>query len=146
MHNISIANLFNNNNNNKITYKPLDVYSLSEINKELNSNINNNNNKKKNILNIDKLKHVEQERKKQIVEQYEKIYNNCLNKINLANNLHRIWITHEIPLGIWGLVDYNPTDCLKYIEEKLNEIYIDTIILSINIIYISWNNLRTKNK
>ena len=44
MHNISIANLFNNNNNNKITYKPLDVYSLSEINKELNSNINNNNN------------------------------------------------------------------------------------------------------
>ncbi len=42
------------------------------------------------------------------------------------------------------VLDYNSYDCLKIIQEKLNEQKISSIIMSKNKIFITWKNLEEK--
>ena len=134
MDEISINNLFSTGNN----FEPLDVHNL----------YNPNDQKEKNKLNfnIDRLIKLREERKKKILIQYEKIFNLCLNKINLANNLNKIEIIYDVPDGIYGHFDYNSSNCLDYIEKKLQSMHLDTLIFNNKTIYVSWLNLEENKK
>ena len=75
MDKISISNLFPST----YDFQPLDVDNLY--------NTQDQKTKNKINFNIDRLVKLREERKSKILIQYEKVFNICLNKINLANNL-----------------------------------------------------------
>lgn len=132
MDRISINNLFPSNND----FKPLDVNSLyNPQEKHVRNKIN---------FNIDRLVNLREERKKKVLIQYERIFNMCLNKINLANNLNKVEIVYDVPEAIYGSFDYNSNDCLEYIDDKLKKLKLDTLILDNKSIYVSWENLAKK--
>ena len=136
MERISINNLFPSNN----TFKPLDVYSLYNTKEQRIKNKIN--------FSIDRLINLREERKKKILEQYDKVFNICLNKINTANNLNKTETIYEVPNGIYGFIDYKPLECVHYIQKKLHDMCLNTLILSENVLYISWTYLEEniKNK
>lgn len=144
MDKISINNLFSSNND----FQPLDVHNLynaNEYKSKINNNVNNidnnsNKNKKKVNFNIDRLIQLREDRKKKILVHYEKIFNTCLNKIDTANNFNKTEIIYEIPEAIYGHSDYNMGDCIAYVNEKLEELNLDTLIFG-QTIYVSWLNL-----
>lgn len=130
MDKISVANLFPTNR-----FRPLDVNSLYNTRKQREDNKNN--------FNIDRLIKLREEKKKKIVEEYEKIYNMCLNKITLANNLGNTEVIYEVPDAVYGKLEYNIVDCIAYIINKLDEMKLDTMIFQKSI-YISWLDLPNK--
>ena len=134
MDKISISNLFPTSKDNK----PLDVYSLY--------NTRDQKTKHKINLNIDRLINLREERRKKIFDHYEKIFNMCVNKINLANDLKKIQVVYDVPDGVFGTTEYNMYDCLEYIQQKLKEKHIDSFIISNKSIYISWENLEQNIK
>jgi len=131
MDRISINNLFPSSND----FKPLDVYSLYHTKEQRTTNKIN--------FNIDRLIKLREERKNKIFIQYDKIFNMCLNKINSANNLNKTEIIYDVPDAIYGHVDYNRINCLEYIEQKLKDMCLDTLVLNNKTIYVSWLNLST---
>lgn len=134
MDRISINNLFPSSNN----FQPLDVNSLYNINEQRTKNKIN--------FNIDKLVSLREERRRKIFVQYEKIFNMCLNKINMANGLNKNELVYYVPEAVYGYFDYNSTNCLEYIEGKLRQMKLETLILDNTSIYISWENLAKKIK
>lgn len=134
MDRINIDNLFSNNSDNK---RPLDVYSIYQ---------NEDKNKNKIKFNIDKLINAKEEKKKKVFIQYNKIYNMCLNKIDTANRINKTDIIYDVPLFIYRCEEYNVLDCLKYLQDKLRDIYIDTLIILPSSIFISWANIDVNRK
>lgn len=134
MDKINISNLFPTNGND---YQPLDVQSLFSITEKKQKKIN---------FNLDKLITLRQERKMKILIQYEKIFNMCLNKISVANNLNKLELLYEVPEAIYGSFEYSSIDCLLYISEKCKKMGLETIILTETSIYISWIDLIDVNK
>lgn len=134
MDKISINNLFPSTND----FQPLDVNTLC--------NPQENKIKNKINFNIDRLIKLREERKQKIFIQYDKIFNMCLNKINLANNLNKTETMYEVPEVIYGYFDYNSFACLHYIEDKLRNMNMDTILYNEKTIYISWLNLEENIK
>ncbi|ARF09386.1 hypothetical protein Indivirus_1_9 [Indivirus ILV1] len=135
MDKINISNLFPGkvNQNN---YRPLDVHSLYSITEKKQKKIN---------FNLERLTKLREERKMKVIEQYEKVFNLCLNKINLANNLNKVELVYEVPEAVYGSFEYKPIDCLFYISEKLKKMNIETMILNECSIYITWINLCESN-
>ena len=134
MDRISINNLFPSSNN----FQPLDVNSLYNVNEQRTKN--------KITFNIDKLVSLREERKKKVFVQYEKIFNMCLNKINLANGLNKNELVYYVPEAVYGYFDYNSINCLEYIEDKLRKMKLETLILDNTSLYVSWENLAKKIK
>ncbi|QKF93940.1 hypothetical protein QKU48_gp0482 [Fadolivirus algeromassiliense] len=135
MDKISINNLFPSTSSD---FQPLDVNTLY--------NPQENKIKNKINFNIDRLIKLREERKQKIFVQYEKIFNMCLNKINLANNLNKTEIIYEVPEAAYGYFDYSSQDCLNYIEERLKNMDLDTLLLDPKTIYVSWLNLEENKK
>ncbi len=136
MDKININNLFGGTNN-----KPLNVHTLYDT--------KGNKDKEKVSLNIERLINLRDERKNRVLIQYEKTYNSCLNRITTANELNKTDITFVAPESSFGHIDYNVVDCIDYIKRKLDELKLDTLILSESTLYISWLNLgknRSENK
>lgn len=133
MDKISISNLFPST----YDFQPLDVDNLY--------NTQDQKTKNKINFNIDRLVKLREERKSKILIQYEKVFNICLNKINLANNLNKTEIVYDVPEAIYGHFDYNINDCVEYIDNKLKNMDFDTLQLNKSI-YISWLNLGDNRK
>jgi cytidylate kinase len=125
---INIDNLFCKTDN-----KPLDVYSLY--------NVEENRVKNKIKFSIDKLINAKEEKKKKLYQQYKKIYNICLNKIDLANSVGKTEMIYDVPIYIHKCDNYTPAECLEYIEDKLKELNIDTLVLSHSALFICWINI-----
>ena len=134
MNNININNLFSNIKNTKGDKdNPLDIYSLF--------NTEETNEKNKVDFSIEKLKNVRKDKEKKILDNYKKIFHICLDKINDANKMNQSDIIFNVPVAIFRLPDYNSIECLQYIEKKLRELKIDTLIISNKSIFISWANI-----
>ena len=118
--------------------KPLDVYSL--YNPEANKIKNNIN------FSVDKLIQVREDRRIKTVEQYKKIFNLCLAKIDSTNKMGLYELVYEIPLAVYRYPDYNPVECIEYLNNKLKILYMDTKILSISEILISWTNIQENRR
>lgn len=63
----------------------------------------------------------------------------CLTKIELASNMKKTEITYDVPQFIFGYAEYNITDCLSYIDDKLKDMKLETIVFKKSI-YVSWAN------
>lgn len=137
MEHINIDNLFLPNNKDK--HEPLDVYSLF--------NTKENKTHSKINFSIEKLMKSNEKNKKKTLQQYQKIYNLCLNKIDMAN-IHKMTdIIYNVPKAVFRYPLYDPLECLNYIENNLRALYMDTLILSNSSIFISWANIKeNKNK
>lgn len=129
MDKININNLFPSSND----FRPLDVYTLYHTRDQQTTNKIN--------FNIERLIKLREERKNKILIQYDRIFNMCLKKINIANELNKTEIVYDVPDAIYGYLEYNRIDCLGYLENKLKSMHLDTLILNDKTIYVSWINL-----
>jgi hypothetical protein len=130
MDNISISNLFPAS----ITNKPIDAQSLYNY-KEQKKKI-------KTKIDIDRLVNLREERKKKVIDQYDKVFNMCMSKVKLANEMNKFNIIYEVPEMVFGYFEYKPFECMQHIESKLKEYNFDTRIISNKLIFISWLNLK----
>lgn len=141
MDKININNLFSKN---KLANKerPLDIKSLF-------ANNNNTRIEKKVSFSIEKLLNHKEEKIKRTREQYRKIYNMILNKIDTVSKINDTTdIIYDVPECIIGFKDYNSIECLEYLENKLRSVYfMDTLKLSNKSIFISWKHIvRNRDK
>lgn len=130
MDKISIDNLFPKA---KCGNRPLDVYSLY--------NPRENKRRDEIAFSIENLKSVREEKKKKIYEEYKKLFDRCLRKITEINKKNSTYLIYDIPPAIFGQSNYNPVECLEFIEIRLKKLNIDAMILSNVRIYISWANI-----
>ena len=130
MDKININNLFPSTTDD---FAPLDVQSLF--------NLNEQKNRKKINFNMERLIKLREERKNKVLSQYEKVFGFCLNKISLANTLNKVEVVYDVPEAMFGSFEYNVADCLIYIDNKLKEMGFETLFISDNSMYISWQDL-----
>jgi hypothetical protein len=141
--NINIENLFNTNQNTHIS-NPNDTI----LNNKIILNVNNLVQSKSFKCNVDdnyivkKIKTIEIDEKKKINELYDKIYNDCLKKINDAIDITLTDIFFSVNDNFFGYKDYNSKKCLLYIQKKLRDKKFETYIYSKNSIFISWKLLQ----
>lgn len=133
MHNISVGNLFPTNGSN---YKPLDVYTIYNIN---NPTIKS---ELKEEFNVKKLIKERKDRQLKVYEQYKKMYRLCLNKIKSANKMQTYEIIYEVPHAIFRCPEYVSVDCLNYLEKKLKKLKFEVEIVSLNSVYVNWDNIK----
>jgi hypothetical protein len=136
MDRINIDNLFPSSN--KHGKKPLDVYSLYHPNEVQKVD--------ENIFSIESLIDVREDKKRRGDVHYEKIYSSCLNRIANANKMNLTDIIYRIPEAIYRCPEYNAEKCLKILETRLRTLYLDTLIVNKNTIFISWLNLASNRK
>jgi len=134
MDHININNIFGKGRTD--LFRPIDVKSLCEAEMQYNKK------QDKISFNIDKLIDQHEEKKKKIIDQYIKMLNICLKKIKLASSLNQTQIIHEVPKAIFMYPKYNSFDCMLFIKDKLEKMYIDAVILSDNTIYITWEYVK----
>jgi hypothetical protein len=67
-----------------------------------------------------------------------KLYNKCLENIETVNSLNRTQLYFDVPLELFDCIEYNPVDCIEYIENKLQEQYVDTLKISNSSLFVSW--------
>lgn len=130
MEKININNLFKGASNE---FKPLNVHTIYDV--------KGNKDKEKFNLNIDRLINLRDERENRVLVQYEKTHNTCLNKITTANELNKTAVIFNVPETVYGYFNYNPKECIKYINMKLEKEKFDTLVLNDTTLYISWLNL-----
>ena len=136
MNKINIDNLFNNTGKEE-QYRPLDVYSLYNPQKNLEEKEIN--------FSVERLINHRKEKKNRVIDEYKKIFRMCLKKVDVANKLNTYDIVYEIPIAIYRCNEYRPTDCLNFIEERLKKLFLDTYVISDYSVFISWKNIE-KNK
>lgn len=74
-----------------------------------------------------------------IIETYEKVFKNCIDKIIDTNKLKMVDVIFEVPNAIFTLPEYDPQDCLIFLESKLRKMHFDTFKIYPYNIFISWN-------
>lgn len=137
MDKLSITNLFPNY---KHEQNSLDVKNL--VNPEENKIIN------KTKYNIDKLINTREEREREILIIYDKITGMCLDRIFAVNKIGGTDVIYDIPVSIFNNYNYkyNKMHCLEYLQKKLRNMYMDTLIISNSSIFISWLNIKENRK
>ncbi len=139
---INIENLFNTNQNTHIP-NPNDTI----INNKIVLNVNNLVESKSFKSTVDdnyivkKIKNIEDYEKKKINELYNKIYNDCLKKIDDTIDMNLTDVFFIVNDNFFGYKDYRSLECLNYIQNKLRHKKFETLIYSKNIIFISWKSL-----
>jgi hypothetical protein len=85
-----------------------------------------------------------EEIKKKLDKYYNKSFKECCKIIKIANN-HNITDTiFDVSAYSNDCYEYKSSDCLLFIENKLNEQSIDTYIINETKIFITWKNLEQK--
>lgn len=77
---------------------------------------------------------------------YRKMLAHCINKIKTANSMDLTDIVYEVPLSVYMYPKYKSIECLDYIEKKLRQLDIDTLILNKNNIFVSWIYIERNRK
>ena len=131
MNNISIESLFPNSKN-RIKHGTLDVNTLFPGKSNMNED---------EYFDVDELSLVRKEKDKKLKDLFKVIMKQCIDRIKTANTNDYTDIVFEVPKKIYLYPDYYPHTCLQYIEKKLRKLYIDTLIITKNHIFISWLNV-----
>lgn len=87
---------------------------------------------------VKKLIEIKDNRRKKLVEIHNNMYDRCIKKIHLANSLGRTDLLYTIPFLIRDLPEYNPLECLIYVENRLKSLCFDTYIVNKTTIFITW--------
>lgn len=133
MNDLNIKNLFLNNNPPP---KPTNsnVISISTIVATKSSGINDD-------FIVNKIKDKKQTIKDKINEINNKLFESCLNKINMAIDANLTSTIYKINSSYFGYPEYNPEECLKFIKHKLEKKNFVIKILYGNKIYIDWSTI-----
>lgn len=136
MDKININNLFPSN-------KPINQNTPLDVN-----TIYNQDRKINNRFSVDSLLKRKEDRKRKTIENYRKVYHMVLNKISTVNKINDTTeLIYDVPEAIFGCKDYNSTDCLEYVENKLRNLYhMDTLKLTNKSIFISWKHIEDNRK
>lgn len=77
-------------------------------------------------------------KRKRLLNYYIKFYDNCLKKIEIANNLGKTDLLYCVDTIIYDCPEYRPIDCIKYIKNKLDQDFFDTYIVENKTLFITW--------
>ena len=139
MNNININSIFGKNSSNGgESNKPLDVHTL------FHSGYVKTDAKPR--FSVDSLINEREEKKKKVIYQYKRIFHMCLKKIQLANRMNKYEILYEVPEAIFMYPEYNSYDCLKYIDDRVKKLFMDTCILSNKTIFITWYDIKENKR
>jgi len=89
-------------------------------------------------FNIDALIEERKSKKHEVKDIYRKFLSLCMEKIKELNSREHTDFVFNVPPFIYLCPKYNSHECLRYIEVKLRNKYIDTLILSNCDIFVSW--------
>ena len=140
MNNINIKNIFSNNSNSSSSQQESNINIADFSIKTLIES----NTFKENISDDYIINKIKTTKKKEIAKTnnlYEIKYKECLIKINNAVELNSTDIIYTIGLTYFGYNNYNPYECLLYIEHRLKNKNFVTTIISQKDIFISWKNI-----
>lgn len=133
MNDLNIRTLFlNNNPPPKSTNK--NVISISTVVHTSSTSINDDD-----IVN--KIKQKKQLMKDKNNEINNKLFQSCLNKINMAIDANLNNTIFEIKSSYFGYPEYKPDECLIFIKQKLEKKNFKINILYGNKIFIDWSNV-----
>ncbi len=83
-----------------------------------------------------------------LIDVYNKIFKSCIDKISDANKHNCLDIIYKVPISIFDCFEYNPKNCIQFLEPKLRQLYFDTCSFYnmannniINEIFITWKYL-----
>lgn len=89
-------------------------------------------------LQIDNLIKTRRQKRKKLLIEYNKLFSRCIERIETANGLNQTEILFDIPVHILGCNEYVVSECLRFIENKLRSLDIDTLKITNNSLYITW--------
>ena len=104
---------------------PLDVESLATVDYKAGPSVS-------------KLIKTREEDKIKLKNCYKKILKSCFKEIELANSMKRTDLIYKIPQINLKNINYQPEECLEYIEKKLQSYHFDTLRIKNCSIFISW--------
>ncbi len=136
MDRLSVNSLFNTDCVVEGGNGELDIYTLfhpSENSKEQHIDFS-----------VDQIINHRKERKQRVIDRYYSEFKRCLEKITRANKIGHIDLAHEVPQIDNRYPDYNVEDCTRFIEIKLQKLYMETFVYG-NAIYIKWEDIE-KNR
>jgi len=89
-------------------------------------------------FNIKQLIDSRENKRKEVLKNYKKMYNICLKKIDVANKLNKTDLLYTVEEFIPNCPEYNTLDCIKFIQNKLNNFHMDTYEINNKTIFITW--------
>ncbi len=81
------------------------------------------------------------ERRQLLLNNYMIQYDKCITHIKQENNTNKTDTIYEVASHIPGLPNYDSSECILYIDNKLRGIYFDTYIMDTRTLFISWKYL-----
>lgn len=84
--------------------------------------------------------------RKRILRKYMEMYEGCLKKIDIANNLKKTDLLYTVKESIPSFPEYNPNDCIDFIQSKLHECYMDTHKINRCTLFITWVYIELNKK
>jgi len=97
-------------------------------------------------LDIETLNEARKLKERNKIKAYKNILRQCYAKIRLADSTGITDIIYDVPPIVLGCTNYDSFECLKYVEEELNNLCLDTLIMTHRHIFISWFNLDENKK
>jgi hypothetical protein len=126
MQNIDINTIFGiNTSGNK--ENPLSIKTMTD-------------NIQKNFINSKSLSRIHNEKKKNNIKLYYKIYKQCLDQIKIANESFKYDIFFIIPDKINGVEKINKEECIDFLIKKIRKNNIDTLKITNDVLFITWIN------
>jgi hypothetical protein len=133
MDKISINSLAGLETNKNINTNTLDINSLANASNNLDSNFS-----------ADQLVKSKQIRREKLLTIYKYYYKSCLDKIKMVNLTDKTDLVYTIPIRNAECPNYSASDCIDYIDSKLQEHKLDTLKMSKNSLFITWKYLELK--
>jgi hypothetical protein len=131
MDNINVNNLF--------LEKSDEVYYVQKLYDPLTKNYEHN-------FNIDNIIAKQEEKRDKLDNIYKEIFRKCLIKIDHLNNKYIMDVIYEIPEYIVGCIGYSVSECIAMIQISLRKLFMETLIIDNNKIFISWYNIKENKK
>lgn len=77
-------------------------------------------------------------KRKTILKHYIDMYEKCIKKIDIANNLNKTDLLYTVKQYIPECPGYRSIDCVEYIRNKLHDNFLDTCRIDDCTIFITW--------
>lgn len=91
-----------------------------------------------NSFDIKKLIDTREQKRKKLIDAYTRSYAQCINKISVANTLGKNDLLYSVASYVKDVPNYRSDECLKYIEQRIKSLYMDTYIVNKTTIFITW--------
>lgn len=114
------------------------INSLLQIDEEENITVDNI---QKNNFDVDRIINRRKEKEKKLKQEYENLYQRCLNNIEKYDRMNKNFMLYKLPEKSLKNNNYSINDCYNYIKERIEKHYMDVYKYSKNVMYISWENI-----